>query len=354
MSILSVLVTMEPGKKTRKNSMERLLGENADKGVVVHGTAEGPCQAVWSKGLAHYVDGWWRTQEGWKYVTRFFPVFVKGNPAAKKSFNCDVKNEKGQYVMATLPARDKLEAYLKSIPIYKDLASLPDGVYTWIFYTRAASPVQFAATKTWSALEMGTIHLAIASRVDASKVHGAGELRKSGATYTYNLLSGTFTEGWKKKMKDVCTGDGLEAYINNEFKTRFAKFDLSRTGTTLITQDLPVTEEEVKTYTKAGWTFQFFQTQKECLDTMKGGRRRTRRAGVRETMSEPQQMIRRKQIKGVQTARRSKINDVVRSITRSGRDGRPYWMGPSQAKQERLSELMYQDDRLLSKGKGRN
>jgi hypothetical protein len=345
---------MEPGKKTRKNSMERLLDENESKGVKFQGLTEGPCQEIWENGLPHYVDGWWRTQEGWKYVTRFFPVFVKGNPVAKKSFNCDVKNEKGQYVMATLPARDKLEAYLKSIPIYKDLSELEDGVYTWIFYSRAASPVQFAATKTWSALEMGTIHLAIASRANASKVHGAGELRKSGATYTYNLLSGTFTEGWKKKMKGECTGDALEAYINNEFKTRFAKFDLSRTGTTLITQDLPVTEGEIDTYTKAGWTFKFFDTQKECLDTMKGGRRRTRRAGARkESMSEAQQILRRKQIEGVQAARTAKINDVVRSITRSGRDNRPYWMGPSQAKQEHLSELMYQDDRLLSKGKGR-
>jgi len=356
MSILSVLVTMEPVKKTRRNTMAQLLDENAATGVKVQGLTKDPCQEIWATGVRHYVDGWWRTPDGWKFVTRFFPVFVKKNPNTKKSFNCDVKNEGGQYVLATLPGRDKLATYLKSIPIYKDLSELEDGVYTWIFYTRAASPVQFAATKTWSALEMGTTHLAIASRVGASKVHGAGELRKSGATYTYNLLSGTFTAEWMKKMKGVCTGDKLEAYIDNEFKTRFAKFDLTKTGTTLITQDLPVTEEDVETYTKAGWTFQFFQTQKECLDVMKtkGGRRRTRRAGVRETMSEPQQMIRRKQIRGVQTARRSKINDVVRLITRSGRDGRPHWMGPSQAKQERLSELMYQDDRLSSKGKGRN
>jgi len=273
---------MEPGKKTRKNSMERLLDENESKGVKFQGLTEGPCQEIWESGLPHYVDGWWRTQDGWKYVTRFFPVFVKGNPAAKKSFNCDVKNERGQYVLATLPGRDNLETYLKSIPIYKDLSELEDGVYTWIFYTRAASPVQFAATKTWSALEMGTIHLAIASRVGASKVHGAGELRKSGATYTYNLLSGTFTQGWKKKMKGECTGDALEAYIDNEFKTRFAKFTLTKTGTTLITQDLPVTQGEIDTYTKAGWTFKFFDTQQQCLDVMnaKGGRRRrkTRRS----------------------------------------------------------------------------
>ena len=334
--------------------MQRLLAENAEKGVVVPGMVKGPCQDAWSKGLRHYVDGWWRTPDGWKFVTRFFPVFVKKNPDSKKSFNCDVKNEGGQYVLATLPGRDKLDVYLKSIPIYKDLASLPDGVYTWIFYSRAASPVQFAATRAWSALEMGTIHLAIATRVGASLVHGAGELKKSGSSYTYNLLSGTFTADWKKKMKGPCTSEGLESYIDKEFKSRFAKFDLSKTGTTLITQDLPVTEAEIDTYTKAGWAFKFFQTQKECLDTMKGGRRRTRRAGARkQSMSEAQQILRRKQIEGVQAARTAKINDVVRSITRSGRDGRRNWKRPSQAKLGHLSDLMYKDDRLLSKGKGR-
>ncbi len=335
--------------------MEQLLAENTSK-VVVPGMAEGPCQPVWEKGLRHYVDGWWRTPEGWKFVTRFFPVTVKNNPDTKKSFNCDVKNEKGQYVLATLPERGKLEAYLDSIPIWKDLVSLPDGVYTWIFYSRAASPVQFAATRAWSALEMGTIHLAIATRVDATTVHGAGELKKSGSSYTYNLLSGTFTAQWKKKMKGPCTSDGLESYIDNEFKTRFADFNLTKTGTTLIKQDLPVTEEEIAVYTKAGWMFKFFDTQKECLDVMnaKGGRRRTRRSGARkETMSEAQQMLRRKQIQGVQAARTAEINDVVRLITQPRRDGRPHWVGPSEVKQERLSELLYRDDRLRSKGKGR-
>jgi hypothetical protein len=356
MSILSVQNTMERVKKTRRNTMAQLLDENAARGVKVQGLTKDPCQETWVEGLRHYVNGWWRTPDGWKFVTRFFPVFVKRNPNSRKSFNCDVKNEGGQYVLATLPARDKLDVYLKSIPIYKDLSELEDGVYTWIFYTRAASPVQFAATKTWSALEMGTTHLAIASRVGASKVHGGGEVRKSGATYTYNLLSGTFTGEWKKKAKGVCTGAGLEAYIDNEFKTRFASFALRKTDTTLITQDLPVTEEEIETYTKAGWTFQFFTTQKECLDVMKtnGGRRRTRRAGARkETMSEAQQMLRRKQIQGVQEARTAEINDVARLITRSGRDRRPHWVGPSEAKQERLSDLLYRDDRLRSKGKGR-
>jgi hypothetical protein len=343
---------MESGKKTRKNTMAQLLDENAEKGIVVPGMEKGVCQDVWNTGVRHYVDGWWRTPDGWKFVTRFFPVFVKKNPDTKKSFNCDVKNEGGQYVLATLPGREKLAAYLKSIPIWKDLNSLPDGLYTWIFYHRAASPVQFAATTTWSALEMGTTHLAIAARVGASAVHGAGELRKSGDTYTYNLLSGTFTGEWKKKMKGTCTADALETYIDTEFKLRFADADITRTDRTLIDPNLPVTEDEIATYTKAGWTFQFFQTQKDCLDIMnkKGGRRTTRRGGA---LSEAQKMLRRKQIEGVQAAREAEIRDLVRSVTRSGRENRPHWRGPSEQKQEHLSELLHRNDRLLAMGKGR-
>ncbi len=355
MSILSVRDIMELVKKTRKNSMERLLEENAEKGIVVPGMEKGACQDVWNTGVRHYVDGWWRTPDGWKFVTRFFPVFVKKNPDTKKSFNCDVKNEGGQYVLATLPGREKLAAYLKSIPIWKDLKSLPDGLYTWIFYHRAASPVQFAATTTWSALEMGTTHLAIAARVGASAVHGAGELRKSGNTYTYNLLSGTFTGEWKKKMKGTCTPDALEEYIDTEFKLRFADADITRTNRTLIDPNLPVTEDEIATYTKAGWTFQFFPTQKDCLDVMnkKGGRRATRRGGANKAKSEAQEMLRRKQIEGVQAAREAEIHEVVRAITRSGRENRPNWRGPSEQKQERLSKLLHRNDRLLSMGKGR-
>ena len=83
-------------------------------------------------------------------------------------------------------------------------------------------------------------------------------------------------------------------------------------------------------------------------------KRRTRRAGARKaTMSEAQQMLRHKQIEGVQAARTSEIDHVVRLITQPRRDGRPHWVGPSEEKQERLSELLYRDDRLRSKGKGR-
>lgn len=84
---------------------------------------------------------------------------------------------------------------------------------------------------------------------------------------------------------------------------------------------------------------------------MKMIRHKTRRGGV---LSDPQKIIRDKQIRGVQTARRTEINDYVRAITKPRRDGRPHWVGPSDEKQERLSELLHKDDKLLAKGKGRS
>ena len=351
---------MEVVKKTRKNTMEQLKEENAAAGRFVPGMHSGPCQEAWAKGLRHYVDGWWRTPDGWKFVTRFFPVFVKKNPDTKKSFNCDVKNEGGQYVLATLPGRDKLQTYLKSIPIWKDLQSLPDGLYTWIFYTRAASPVQFAATKTWSALEMGTTHLAIAARVEASAVHGAGELRKSGNRYVYNLLSGTFTGDWKKKIggKGTCTADGLEKYIDEEFRSRFGGFDLSKTGTTLIAADLPVTEGEIDTYTKAGWTFSFYPTQKECLDVMAtktGGRRHTRRGGGDESgMVDPKQVLRGKLIQGVQKKRLAELEAKHAEIdTKFGNYRDPKVRQALSDARKEVFKLAQEHQRLLARGKGR-
>ena len=344
----------ETGKKTRRNSMRRLMAENAETGVYVPGMQEGLCQDVWNTGLKHYVNGWWRTPDGWKFVTRFFPVFVKKNPDTKKSFNCDVKNEGNQYVLATLPARDKLQAYLNSLPIWKDLRTMPDGLYTWIFYHRAASPVQFAATRTWSALEMGTTHLAIATRVGASAVHGAGELRKSGNVITYNLLSGTFTADWKKKMKGPCTSDAIEKYIEDEFLRRFSGLTLQKTDVTLIDPKLPVTQEEVDTYTKAGWTFRFFPTQEACLAVMnaKGGRRHTRRGGV---LSEPQKKIRELQIKSVQDAREEEIQERARAMREAiaHKKRNPDWRKLPQNTMQGLNTLLTENDRLYAKGKGR-
>ena len=329
--------------------MEQLIHANANAGVIVPGMNPGPCQETWNEGVRHYVNGWWRTPDGWKFVTRFFPVFVKKNPDTRKSFNCHVITEGGQHVLATLPGRDALDAYLKSIPIENDLP-LEDGVYTWIFYHRGASPVQFAATRSWSALEMGTIHLAIAARVGARAVHGAGELKKEGDTYTYNLLSGTFTAEWKKKMKGVCTGDMLETYIDDEFKNRFSSATLTKTDTTLI--GTVVTQEEIDIYTNAGWTFRFFPTEKECISAMnaKGGRRRTRRGG---NLSDPQRILRNKQIKEVQHARERKILQLVGTVTQPRNRTRPGWHRPSEAKQEHLSDLLHENDRLTAMGKGR-
>lgn len=343
-----------PNPPVRRNSMAALLAENAARGVYVPGMQEGLCHDVWNTGVKHYVDGWWRTTDGWKYVTRFFPVFVKKNPDTKKSFNCDVKNEGGQYVLATLPDRGKLDAYLASLPIWNDPSKMPDGLYTWIFYHRAASPVQFAATRTWSALEMGTIHLAIATRVDASAVHGAGELRKTGNNIQYNLLSGSFTAEWKKKMKGPCTGDALEKYIDDEFVRRFSSLTLQKTDTTLIDPTLPVTQEEVDTYTKAGWIFRFFPTKEACLAAMnvKGGRRRTRRGGG---LSDPQRIIRAKQIAHVQEGREETIQDLGKAMRHAiaQKSKNPQWKRLPLAKIKELNELLTENERLLVLGKGR-
>lgn len=305
------------------------------------------CKETWEEGKKNDLERWGQSGQNWgKIPARFLPVFIKNNPVNNKSFNCSA-NEEGKFVLVTLPKDEVRKAYLTSIPIWDNLGSLPDGLYTWIFYKQKPHlPMMFAATKTWSKLEMATIHLAIASRVRATTVHGAGELRKSGDTYTYNLLSGKFMQEWKKQLKSKCTPENLELYVDSKFNEQFRDHKLIKVNETLIDPNSPITAEEIAHYTKAGWTFQIFDTEEECVTAMKtkAGRRRTRRGG------NPKKILQQKQIKKIQTARRERIDALIEKIAYN--PGRRHWEGPSQAKLEHLSELVTEHNRLLAMGKG--
>lgn len=304
------------------------------------------CQETWKQGKKHDLEGWRPSGQNWKFVRPFLPVVIKRNPVDKKSFNCSA-NEEGKFVLVTLPENDQRKVYLNSIPIWNNLKSLPDGLYTWIFYKQTANlPMTFAATKTWSKLEMATQHLAIASKVRATTVHGAGELRKSGDTYTYNLLSGKFMQEWKAELEGACTPEKLELYVDSKFKEQFRDHKLIKVNETLIDPNSPITAEEIAHYTNAGWTFKIFATKEECIAAMKtkAGRRRTRRGG------NPKEILRGKQIRKIQTARRERIDALIEKIAYN--PGRRHWEGPSQAKLEHLSELVVEHNRLLAMGKG--
>jgi hypothetical protein len=75
---------------------------------------------------------------------------------------------------------------------------------------------------------------------------------------------------------------------------------------------------------------------------------KTRRRGGME----PRNIIRSKQIRGVQYARR---NDLYSFGHRIGSNpGRPSWAGPSNIKLGHLQKMVTENNRLLKKGKGRS
>ena len=209
----------------------------------------GDCQVVYEAG----------------YATTFSDAFIPVFPKAVAM--------KGAIYTITIP--DKSE-FIRNLEVVTDPAAIPDGVYTWILYKTGAysgEQTQFAATKAWSALELGTAHLALAARVKAKTIHGAGELKSTGGKIEYNLLSGTFVLKWisSRKNAPLCKGTELERYIDTQFKAKFP--DATSHPSTFITVgDLPpFNEAELAHYRAKGFVF-----------TSKGGRRRTRRTTRRK------------------------------------------------------------------------
>ena len=75
---------------------------------------------------------------------------------------------------------------------------------------------------------------------------------------------------------------------------------------------------------------------------------KTRRRGGME----PKDLIRRKQIEGVQTARQNEMYSFGHRIGTP--TGRKHWAGPSAAKLDHLRNMVSENARLRRKGKGRS
>jgi hypothetical protein len=172
--------------------------------------------------------------------------------------------------------------FLNSFPSYNENELIDeDGLYTWIMYsTESDQSIQFAAVAIKNAFEVGTLHKALALKMSAARIHGAGELRKDGSRIIYNLLSGTYTKFWlnsreKPKRKLICTADELEEKIKSEFEKRFPNsLTLKIINKTMITDDIPIKTEDLEFYKSEGLIVDLFDTEEECKNSFKGGKRR--------------------------------------------------------------------------------
>jgi hypothetical protein len=138
--------------------------------------------------------------------------------------------------------------------------SAPEGIYTWLLYSKDGGPKQFVASKTETMLELGTVHYSIAMSVGATRVHGAGELWKHGERYTANFLSGTFMQSWE--LQAPCTLKVMERFIRETltrevlpalFRGKMLTFTDSPFVTPRLFKDA-LTTDKLETYVRHGFT----------------------------------------------------------------------------------------------------
>lgn len=197
------------------------------------------CEGVWK-------DGYWVDTE--------FDVTKYADSIACFDFGKKLKWEDGAVPVALLPPEDPiaLRNYISSIPILNRIST--DGVYIWLLYSLKDSPetIRFAACFVDTPFEVGTKHGSIALRMRAEKVHGAGELKKTGNEIWFNLESGTYTKSWieSRTKKRTCSADELTETVIGEMKKRFP--DAVYTSKPLIPA-VPFTKAKLDMYVAAGF-----------------------------------------------------------------------------------------------------
>lgn len=259
------------------------------------------CAKAWAKGMPLKV-----TDDG-------FPIVMK------PSMNCEFRvqgtrdiayvglpgsNRKDATDAEKAEFRKQVRDFLATIPRLSidDLERAPEGVYTWLLYSKDGSPPQFVASKTETMLELGTTHYSIATSVGATGVHGAGELWKHGTEFMINFLSGTFMQSWK--LPENCPLETMELYIKRKLQSEVLP-DLFRGKTLSFTDDTFVaprflekelTTAKLETYVRSGFVVCIYDkserdtckaTKATCqkpvtLETMRGGAPPTPRKPQRE------------------------------------------------------------------------
>jgi hypothetical protein len=204
------------------------------------------CETAWKEGMPLKI-----TSDG-------FPIIMK------PSMNCEYRVQGTQDIAYVgLPkTKEEVLAFLATIPrlSVRDLASAPQGVYTWLLYSTEGGPQQFVASKTETMLELGTVHFSIAMSVGATRVHGAGELWKHGGAYTANFLSGTFMQSWV--LPEPCTLKTMERFLRDKLQTQvlpefFRGKTLTFSDSAFVTDRFlknELTTDKLETYVRHGFT----------------------------------------------------------------------------------------------------
>jgi hypothetical protein len=191
-----------------------------------------PCEEKWNNGIEYFED---------EHDTI---ISIREQHKCKVVFN-------GKILNINISNLNK-ETLLQDISLINERPDEP-GYYTWLIYSNDGDKV-FVASKAYSILELGTIHRAIAHRVQPTKIHSAGEIKiDADGSLTFNVISGTYMLPLFSSLKrSRCDKDNLETLMIRKIK-EFIGEDSIFTQETLITPaTLPVTQAELDLYTKHG------------------------------------------------------------------------------------------------------
>ena len=135
-----------------------------------------------------------------------------------------------------------------------------DGVYTWILSEKG-----FFANKVHSVLELGTLHLNLADHTASSYIYGAGECAKMGGALEYNTLSGSFMVPLIRKYSDnTHIEDRLQSTIEHMFGAMGFETIVRVDKTFIRKESMPLTEDELRLYVRAGYIVQLYDTESKC------------------------------------------------------------------------------------------
>jgi hypothetical protein len=214
-----------------------------------------PCQEKWDDGLIRYLEE---------------PDAV----SIRYNHNCSIQFE-GQVFNINLDQMDR-EAFLQEMPLVYERPT-ENGYYTWLIYSNDDHNKTFVASKTLSILEIGTIHKAIGHRVNAVKIHGAGEIFVNNGALRFNLVSGTYMFPVLSSKRSRCRSEDLEDIVVKNVKLILGDDVVYTTSTLIKAENLPVGTEEIALYQRHGAVIRMYNTVAECFAAQRGGRKKTRK-----------------------------------------------------------------------------
>jgi hypothetical protein len=218
-----------------------------------------PCEVQWNNGVGYARDS-----------------FDKEYISVRNEHQCTVQfGDKVLFIDLKGLRRDE---FIENIPLINEKPT-EAGYYTWLIYTANAGQL-FVAAKALSILEIGTIHMDIANRVNARRIHAAGELVVDDGTIIFNLQSGTYMKPAMQKKRSRCDHGDFENLVISKIMG-FLGDDAKYTETTLITdENLPIRGEELSLYESYGALITQYNSSEECkaAQEKRAGTRKKRRS----------------------------------------------------------------------------